>query len=171
MNFASSSFCWMRFPLYLLLCTAFQLNAAVFADLALYLAVCGLCLGLVELSCSRSLSLSQARLLLARDSATSYLATARLSSRSLLHCIRRLRCGLLEVGLRYALDTLLRVIIGAICAHPLHLWSHCSFLRDLDLSLKLFSTSHRREVSRVSAFKMRHFSCRTRDANFGLYSH
>ena len=32
-------------------CTVFLLNAAVFADLALYLAVGGLCLGLVELSC------------------------------------------------------------------------------------------------------------------------
>ena len=31
-------------------CTVFLLNAAVFADLALYLAVGGLCLGLVELS-------------------------------------------------------------------------------------------------------------------------
>ena len=40
----------MSFPHYLLLCTVFLLNAAVFADLALYLAVGGLCLGLVELS-------------------------------------------------------------------------------------------------------------------------
>ena len=46
-------------------CTVFLLNAAVFVDLALYLVVRGLCLGLVELSSSHSLS--QARLLSARD--------------------------------------------------------------------------------------------------------
>ena len=58
LNFAVPSSWWMRFPLYLLLlCTVFLLNAAVFVDLALCLAVCGLCLGLVELSCSRPLSL------------------------------------------------------------------------------------------------------------------
>ena len=56
---------------------------SVFADLALYLAVGGLCLGLVELSCSRSLSLSlsQARLLSARDSASLHLATELRSAR------------------------------------------------------------------------------------------
>ena len=58
---------------------------SVFVDLALYFAVGGLCLGLVELSCSRSLSfslsLSQARLLSARDSAKSYLATELRSAR------------------------------------------------------------------------------------------
>ena len=58
LNFAVPSFCWMRFPLYLLLCTVHLLNAAVFFNLTVYLAVGGLCLGLVELSCSRSLSLS-----------------------------------------------------------------------------------------------------------------
>ena len=49
----------LLFSLDLLLCTVFQLNAAVLVDLALYLAVGGLCLGLVELSCSLSLSCFQ----------------------------------------------------------------------------------------------------------------
>ena len=56
--FEISSFSDKRllFSLYLLLCTVFLLNAAVLVDLALYLAVGGLCLGLLELSCSLSLS-------------------------------------------------------------------------------------------------------------------
>ena len=67
-NFASSSFCWIR-PLAdaefrlsfsLLLCTVFLLNAAVFADLALYLAVGGL--ASVELSCFSFILVLQARL-------------------------------------------------------------------------------------------------------------
>ena len=55
--------------------------AAVFADLALYLAVGGLCLGLVQLF-TLSFSFSQARLLSARD---------------LQHLTWRLRCCLLEL--------------------------------------------------------------------------
>ena len=56
LNCADQSLCWMRnsvfsFPSYLLLSPVFLLNVAVFADLALYLAVDGLCLVLVELSC------------------------------------------------------------------------------------------------------------------------
>ena len=50
----------MRFPVCLLLCTVFLLNAAVFADLASYLAVAGL--ASVELSCSVTTLVHQARL-------------------------------------------------------------------------------------------------------------
>ena len=64
-------------------------------------------------------------------SATSYLATALLSARSLHHCIRRLSCGLLEVGLRCVLDLAASHHLGHLCLF-LHLWSHCSFLRNLD---------------------------------------
>ena len=107
-------------------CTVFPLNAAVFADLALYLADGGLASVelpcslttlvlqarlapiprlhiLVVWSCSRSLCLSSSSLVGSR-SATSYLATALLSARGLHHCIGRLSCGLLEVGLRYVPD-------------------------------------------------------------------
>ena len=183
LNFAVPSFCWMRFPLYLLLCTVL-LNAAVFVDLALYLAVGGLCLGLVELTCSVSLSCFKhvwhrffgclslepfhALFLLLKlagsRSATLNLATARLCARRLHHCIRRLSCGLLEDGLRYVLD------LGYLCL-PLHLWSHCSFLRDLDLSLKLFVITSTRSFEGVRISPGTVFSCRTRDANFGLFSH
>ena len=134
---------------------------SVFADLALYLAVCGL--ASVELSCSLSLSCFKARpapiprlhilavwsfsrslslslsssFVVGSRSATSYLATALLSARGLHHCIRRLSCCLLEVGLRYFLDLTASHRLGHLCL-PLHLWSHCSFLRDFDLFLKLF---------------------------------
>ena len=119
---------------------------------------------------SLSLSLSQARLLSARDSATSYLATARLSARSLHHCIRRLSCGLLEVGLRYV-GPLLRVIVWAICAYLCTLWSHCSFLRD-PASLPETLRHHIDEkFPGCPHFIWDIFSCRTRDANVGLCSH
>ena len=50
---------------------------SVFVDLAVYLAVGGRCLGLVELSCSRSLSLSlSSSSVVGLRSATSHLATA-----------------------------------------------------------------------------------------------
>ena len=101
---------------------------AVFADLALYLAVGGL--ASMELSCSLTTLVLQARLapiprlpilavwtcsrslslslsnssVVGSRSATSNLATALLSARGLHCCIRRLNCCLLEVGLRYVLD-------------------------------------------------------------------
>ena len=91
-----------------------------------------------------ALLLSQARLMSARDSATSCLAAARLSLRGLHRCIRRLSCGLLEVGLRYVLA------IGAC------LWTcrvtavFCATL----ISSRNSSTSHRQEFSRMSAFHL-----------------
>ena len=124
----------MKLPLTLLLCTVFLLSAAVFADLAMYLAVGGL--ASVDLSCSlTTLFLSNSSVVGSR-SATSYLATGLVSARSLHHCIRRMSCGLLEVGLRYVLDLAASHHLGHPCL-PLHLWSHCSFLGDLDLFLKL----------------------------------
>ena len=136
LNFADQSFCWMRnsvfsFLFCLLPCTVFLLNAAVFADLALYLAVCGL--ASVELSCSlTSLSLSQARLLSARD---------------LQHRTWRQRC-LLEVGLRYVLDLAASHHLGHLCL-SLHLQSHCSFLCNLDLFLILFDITSTRSFQGV----------------------
>ena len=70
-------------------------------------------------------------------SATLNLATALLSARGLHHCTWRLRCCLLEVGHRYVLDLAASHHWGRLCS-PLHLCRHCSFLRDLDLFLKLF---------------------------------
>ena len=75
-----------------------------------------------------ALFLSQARLLSARD---------------LQHLTWRLSCSLLEVGLRYVLDLAASHRLGHLCL-LLHLWSHCSFLRDLDLSLKLFDITSTR---------------------------
>ena len=51
--------------------------------------------------------------------------------------------------------------LGHLC-FSWHVWSHCSFLRNLDLFLK---TSSLRRVSRMSAFHLGQFSCRTRDGN------
>ena len=140
----------MNFPLYLLLCTVFLLNAAVFADLALYLAV-GPCASvalscflttlvlqarlapiprlpiLAVLSCSRSLSLSSSSVVGSR-SATSYLATALRLSTALLSA----RSG------------------ASVCSGPccesssgpsvllMARMESRQFLHDLDLFLKLF---------------------------------
>ena len=70
------------------------------------------------------------------------------NARGLHHCIRRLSCGLLEVGLRYVLDLAASHRLGHLCL-PLHLWSHCSFLRDLDLFLKLFDITSIRSFQGV----------------------
>ena len=94
-----------------------------------------------------SLSFSSSSVVGSR-SATSYLASARLSARSMHHCIRRLSCGLLEVGLRYVPDFAASHRLGHLCL-SLHLWSHCSFLRDLDLSLKLFVITSTRSFQGV----------------------
>ena len=93
--------------------------------------------------------------------------TSSSSARDLQHRTWRLRCclrlsyGLLEVGRRHVLDLV-------ASSHRLnhlylswHLWSHDSFLT----SSRNSSTSYGQGVSRVSAFHLEHFSCRTRDAN------
>ena len=69
-------------------------------------------------------------------SATSHLANAMLSARNLHHCIRQLSCGLPEVWLQNILDLTASHRLGHLCL-PLHLWSHCSFLRGLDRFLEL----------------------------------
>ena len=97
-------------------------------------------LGCLSLLCGASnalfLFLSSSSAVISR-SATSYLATALLTARSLHHCIRRLSCGLLEVGLRCVLDLAASSHLGHLCL-LLHLWSHCSLPRNLDQLLKLF---------------------------------
>ena len=99
-------------------------------------------------------------------SATSYLATPLLSARGLHHCIRRLSCGLIEVGLRSVLDLAASRRLGHLCL-LLHLWSHCNFLRHLDLFLKL---RHVEEFP-VSSIHLGHLSCRAREANVSGFSH
>ena len=141
MNCADHSFCWMRISVFsffgLLLCIAFLLDAAVFADLALYLAVCGL--ASVELPCSLTMLVLQA--LLAPFPRLPILGAFRalfLSSspaRDLQHRIWRLRCCLLEVGYKN-LDFVASHHLGHLC-FSWHVWSRCSFLRDLDPFLKL----------------------------------
>ena len=98
---------------------------------------------------SLSFSSSQARLLSARDLQH---ATALLSARGLHHCIRRLSCGLLEVGHQQNLDFAASHHRGHLCL-PLHLSRHCSFLSDLDLFLKLFDITSIRNFQdvRISA--------------------
>ena len=81
-------------------------------------------------------------------SATSYLATARLSARGLHHCIRRLSCALLEVRLRYVLDFAASHRLGHLYL-TCHLWSQCSFLCNLDLFLKLFDITSTRSFQGV----------------------
>ena len=57
-------------------------------------------------------------------------------------------CGLFEVGLRYVLDLAASHRLGHLCL-PLNFWTHCSFLRDLDLSLKLFDIPSTRSFQDV----------------------
>ena len=101
--------------------------------MALYLAVGGRGLGLVKLSCSRFLFLSQARLLSARD---------------LQHLTWRLSCCLLEVGHRNVLDLAASDRLGHLC-FSWHVWSRCSFLRNFDLFLKLFVITSTRSFQDV----------------------
>ena len=135
----------MMFPL-VAVHSLFAECGSVFVDLALYLAVGGLCFGLVELFLL-SFSLSSSSVVGSR-SATSYLATALKAARGLHRCIRRLSCGLLEVGLRYVLDLAASRRLGHPCL-PLHLWSHFSLLRSLHLFLKLFDITSTRSFQGV----------------------
>ena len=143
---------------FLLRCTVFLLNAAVFADLASYLAVGGL--ASVELSCSLTTLVLQARLaLIPRLPILAVWSCSRSLSLSLkLVCCRLKICNivpgdcaavcsrsaslhlateLLEVGRRHGLDLAASHRLGHLCL-PSHLWSHCSFLRHVDLFLELF---------------------------------
>ena len=118
--------------------------------------------GCLSLLCGASRALLPHSLKLAGSrSATPYLLTVRLSARGLHPCIWRLSCGLLEVEPQYVLDLAASHHRGRLCFSR-HMWSRCSFLRDLE-------TSSRRRVSRMSSFHQGHFSCRTRDANFAVF--
>ena len=82
----------------------------------------------------RALSLSQARLLSARD----------LQHRTKrLRCVRRLRCCLLEVGHRHVLDFAASHHLGHLYLLR-HVWTRDNFLRNLGLSLKLFNITSTR---------------------------
>ena len=95
-------------------------------------------------SFSRSPSLSLKLVCLSSSrSATSYLAT-----RGLHHCIRRLSCCLLEVGFRYVLNLAASHHLSHLCS-SLHLWGHCSCLRNLNLFLKLFDITSTRSFQGV----------------------
>ena len=87
-------------------------------------------------SFSRSLSLSQARRLSARDLRH---RTWRLHCicRGRHHCAWRLSCCLFEVGRRFVLDLAASRRLGNLYL-SWHLWNHGSFLRNLDHLLKLF---------------------------------
>ena len=94
-------------------CIIFLPNAAVFVDLALYLAVGGL--ASVELF---ALFLSSS------------------PARDLQHITWRLSCCLLEVRNQQNLDFAASHHLGHLC-FSWHVWNRCSFLRYLDPFLKL----------------------------------
>ena len=166
------SFCWMgllfRMPsLFPLRCSVFLLKAAVFADLALNLAVSGLCLGRVELSCVWHHFLGCLYLLCVAFDALLPHSLSSSPARDLQHWTWRLRCCLLEVWHRYVLDLAASHHRDHLC-FSWHVRSRCSFLRDLDLFLKLRHVG----VSSMSSFSIWDiFSCRTRVAHFSGASH
>ena len=105
--------------------------------------------GCLSLLCGASHALLPHSLKLAGSrSATPYLATARLSARGLHPCIWRLSCGLLEVGLQYVLDLAASHRLGHLYL-SWHVWSRCSFVRNLDLFLKLFDITSTRSFHDV----------------------
>ena len=65
-----------------------------------------------------------------------------------LPCCLRLRCCLLEVGRRHVLDLAASHRLDHLCL-LLQLWSHVSFLRNLDLFLKLFDITLTRSFQGV----------------------
>ena len=136
------SFCWMRISVFscfcLLLCTVFLLNAAVFADLALYLAVCGL-------ASVEAFLLSYHSRASSTSGTVSSAAYPWSFSRSLFSQARRLEICNIEPGDCAAgcsrsgiknQDFVASHHLGHL-GFSWHVWSHCSFLRDLDLFLKL----------------------------------
>ena len=124
----------LLFPFCLVPCTVLLLNAAVFADLALYLAVGGL--ASVELSCSLTTLVLQERLApfprLPILGAFHALFLSSSPARDLQHKTWRLSCCLLEVGRQQNLDFAASHRLGHLC-----LVSRCSLLRNFDLLLKL----------------------------------
>ena len=115
--------------------TVFPLSAAVFADLTLYLAVGGLCLGLVELSCT--LTQSPASSTSGTDSTAACLGVELFTpSYHFLTQARQLEICNIEHGDRAALRSrsaccTWRHHRGRPC-FSWHLCRHCSFLSGLD---------------------------------------
>ena len=148
----------LLFPFCMLPCTVFLLNAAVFADLALYLAVGGL--ASVELSCFLTTLVLQARLApfprLPIHGAVRALFLSSMPARDLQHITWRLRfrlsCSLLEVGHQQNLDLAASHRLGHLC-FSWHVGSRCSLLRNFGLLRKLHRVE---EVSKVSAFHTGH---------------
>ena len=167
----------------LFLCTVFLLNAAVFADLALYLSVGGL--ASVELSLlsyhTRASSTS------GTNSSAAYLCCVDLFTLSF---SLKLVCCQLEISNIVLGDCAASVNCAAVCSRSgigmfwtlavshhlghlclsLHLWSHRRFLRDLR-SLPETLRHHIDMKFPGSSFHQGHLSCRTRDANFCGFSH
>ena len=171
-KFADQSFCWMRNSVFSFLFAIYSLlNAAVFADLALYLAVGGLArwsfLSLLPLSCFThiwhrflgclSLLCGAVRALCLFLSSSSPVGSrfrnivpgdcAAVCSRSAsLHPATELRSARGRASVCWTLAASHR--LGHLCL-PLHLWSHCSFPRDPALSLKLFDITSTRSFQGV----------------------
>ena len=116
-------------------------------------------------SFSRSLTTFSLKLAGSR-SATLNLATALLSAQGRHHCTWRLRCCLLSVGHQKSGPSL-RVIVWVICASHGTCGVAAVFLHDLDLFLKL---RHVEEFLGCPHFIWDISPCKTRDANFGLFT-
>ena len=123
-------------------CIVFLLSAAVFADLALYLAVGGLCLGWVELSCPLAQSRASSTSGTVSSAACPCCVELLALSYHILCQARRLEICNIEPGdcaavcslggHRYVLDLAASHHRGRLCFSR-HMWSRCSCLRDLDL--------------------------------------
>ena len=120
-----SAGCGIPSSLSFLLSSVFLLNVAVFADLAWYLAVGGLCLGLVELS--YPLTQSRASSTTGTVSSAAYIRAVWSFSRSLTTSSLKL------AGPKSASLNLASALLSArrhLCFSR-HLWSRSSFLRGL----------------------------------------
>ena len=168
----------MRFPLCLLLCTVFLLNAAVFVDLALYLAVCGLAsVELFLLSYH-----SRASRTSGTDSSAAYLCCVELFYLSLSSSFVGSRwCNFLpgdcaavcsrSASLHPATE--LRSARGraSVCSGPCCESSSGSSallmarVESRQFSAQPFLKLRHVQVSRMSSFHLGHFLCRIREAN------
>ena len=134
----------------------------------MYLAVRGLCLGLVELSCPLPQSRASGTSGTVSSAACPWSFSNSLSlssspARNLqqitwklrfcllevgIHCTWRLSCCLLEVRHRYVKDLDASHRPGHLC-FSWHVWSRCSFLHNFDLFLKLFVITSTRSFQDV----------------------
>ena len=117
LNFAVPSFCWIRFPLYLLLCTVFLLNA----DPSLLTGLCNsLSAGFASVESFALLPFSCFKHvwhrflgILSLDLSTLSLSSS--LARDLQHITWRLSCCLLEVGHQQNLDLVASHRLGHLC--------------------------------------------------------